>query len=474
MMPKHNDLVTHHSPSVVQSNFIPMSDTAGSHKLGFPASEAQRREIFLTSERIRLRQFRHNQTEIERRIRLNKQKRIDAARVCATFSSLDRAVSDDFQQDINIVSSYSTAKRQSDSPAPITKRVCPSLKNNDGCHPLSFEQCWGHDNLGANKNLQLLPVDYLPKVGYSPYQDLEFISLPYFAPSPVKRTGPASQCPSVPMLPVYRPFLPSSCPFPTAEVVSRLPSSSEVVPKSVIASQNFPNPCRLAANVNSIPSQITCTFGSDIVLEYAIENVENVPTFGAGESHSQLDPSVVCPSPFISEPYCIPVVANYLSRFLPMSLPARPNPHDPNQVLIEFLQSKAEETRHNEIYNLAVYKFCDSVCEICRRKFYRSQVCNTKNPGRQYLPAPLSCKSIILLCYRCRTHVLNAKETKCPSRAFWNHMDPGPQPDVIKNLSQAEIRSLSRMIPFVKIIEFDGRFGQFGFKGQVILFAQDI
>jgi len=47
-------------------------------------------------------------------------------------------------------------------------------------------------------------------------------------------------------------------------------------------------------------------------------------------------------------------------------------------------------------------------------------------------------------------------------------------PDVIKNLIDMEQRLLSRIIPFVKIIKLGGRFGQSGFKGQAILFAQDI
>ncbi|KAJ8685141.1 hypothetical protein QAD02_020934 [Eretmocerus hayati] len=52
--------------------------------------------------------------------------------------------------------------------------------------------------------------------------------------------------------------------------------------------------------------------------------------------------------------------------------------------------------------------------------------------------------------------------------------DPGPIPVELQQLSQSEIRLLSRIIPFVKIIKLSGRFGQFRFKGQAILFAQDV
>ncbi|XP_029671986.1 uncharacterized protein LOC115240773 [Formica exsecta] len=47
-------------------------------------------------------------------------------------------------------------------------------------------------------------------------------------------------------------------------------------------------------------------------------------------------------------------------------------------------------------------------------------------------------------------------------------------PDVIRNLSDMEQRLLSRIVPFIKIIKLGGRFGQSGFRGQAVLFAQDI
>lgn len=46
-------------------------------------------------------------------------------------------------------------------------------------------------------------------------------------------------------------------------------------------------------------------------------------------------------------------------------------------------------------------------------------------------------------------------------------------PDIIKQLTQSEQRLLSRK-PFVKIVKYDGLFGQYGFRGQAVLFAQDI
>ena len=41
-------------------------------------------------------------------------------------------------------------------------------------------------------------------------------------------------------------------------------------------------------------------------------------------------------------------------------------------------------------------------------------------------------------------------------------------------MTQAEQGLLTRVVPFIKIVKLSGQFGQFGFKGQAILFAKDI
>lgn len=53
-------------------------------------------------------------------------------------------------------------------------------------------------------------------------------------------------------------------------------------------------------------------------------------------------------------------------------------------------------------------------------------------------------------------------------------MDPGSIPNLIAELSQAEQRLISRIIPFVKIIKLSGVFGQYSFRGQAVLFALDV
>ncbi|GBP81603.1 hypothetical protein EVAR_21233_1 [Eumeta japonica] len=53
-------------------------------------------------------------------------------------------------------------------------------------------------------------------------------------------------------------------------------------------------------------------------------------------------------------------------------------------------------------------------------------------------------------------------------------MDPGTIPDELSDLTDVEKRLLARVIVYVKIIRYEGRWGQYGFKGQAILFAQDL
>ncbi|UYV75572.1 K02A2.6-like [Cordylochernes scorpioides] len=119
--------------------------------------------------------------------------------------------------------------------------------------------------------------------------------------------------------------------------------------------------------------------------------------------------------------------------------------------------------------------YCGSICEICTKRTYPNQVTTYKvsTSKASYLPAELAQNTTLLLCHRCNKHVNSSKQTP-PSKAYWNSLDPGAIPEVILQLSQPEQRLLSRIIPFVKIVRYSGRFGQYGCKGQAILFAQDI
>lgn len=123
----------------------------------------------------------------------------------------------------------------------------------------------------------------------------------------------------------------------------------------------------------------------------------------------------------------------------------------------------------------AINTFCDRICEICLKQCYPNQVVNYRNVvAKSYLPEELANKDVLIVCHRCNTHLKNGQKKKCPSKAYWNNLDPGIIPDVISALTEPERRLLARIIPFVKVIKFNGRFGQYGFQGNATLFALDI
>lgn len=118
--------------------------------------------------------------------------------------------------------------------------------------------------------------------------------------------------------------------------------------------------------------------------------------------------------------------------------------------------------------------YAEKVCEVCTKKCYpkQVQVFRLRNPP-DYLPPELVAKEALTLCHRCKTHI-SSKKTNPPAKSYWNHLDPGPIPPELEVLSQSEQRLLARINPFLKIIKCSGLYGQYGFKGQAVLFATDI
>ncbi len=94
-------------------------------------------------------------------------------------------------------------------------------------------------------------------------------------------------------------------------------------------------------------------------------------------------------------------------------------------------------------------------------------------PQKSYLPSELLQKDVLHLCFRCHKHV-SSQKTASPPKAYWNHLQPGTIPPELLNLSEAERGLLCRIVPFVKVVKLSGHFGQYGFKGQAVLFAKDI
>lgn len=88
------------------------------------------------------------------------------------------------------------------------------------------------------------------------------------------------------------------------------------------------------------------------------------------------------------------------------------------------------------------------------------EICLDVTNRKKYLPNELKERGKLYLCYRCRMHSASKKNV-CPSNAYWNNLDPGSIPEELLNLSEAEQRLLSRIIPFMKIVKLSGRFGQY-------------
>lgn len=120
----------------------------------------------------------------------------------------------------------------------------------------------------------------------------------------------------------------------------------------------------------------------------------------------------------------------------------------------------------------------DKICQICKKHCYPKQILKSfpSDIAKVYLPDVLKSAGILLCCRRCHNHITSKNKTKnyCPPKAYWNNVEPGKIPEEIKVLSQVEKRLLARVIANIKVVKYDGIFGQYGFRGQVVLFAQNI
>jgi hypothetical protein len=128
-----------------------------------------------------------------------------------------------------------------------------------------------------------------------------------------------------------------------------------------------------------------------------------------------------------------------------------------------------------QAFHQAINVFANQICEVCKKRCYPNQVsrCVPNVIAAVYLPTVLAQKDTLLLCHRCKTHLTSNKNFS-PSKAYWNNLDPGLIPPEISELTDVEVRLLARIIVFAKLVRYEGRFGQYGFNGQVILFAQDV
>ncbi|XP_054711929.1 lysophospholipase D GDPD1-like [Uloborus diversus] len=111
-----------------------------------------------------------------------------------------------------------------------------------------------------------------------------------------------------------------------------------------------------------------------------------------------------------------------------------------------------------EAFKMSINVYADQCCDVCTKTCYPNQVVKFKVPE-----AP-----------NCKANLADPKKRLFPPKTYWNRLDPGPVSKEIKVLTRSEVGLLSRVHAFMKIIKFDGRFGQYGFRGLATLFAQDI
>ncbi|CAG4958798.1 unnamed protein product [Colias eurytheme] len=126
-------------------------------------------------------------------------------------------------------------------------------------------------------------------------------------------------------------------------------------------------------------------------------------------------------------------------------------------------------TNSDATFNEAISQVADVVCYVCHKLLYKKQSRSILTANITVLPQNVSDR--IDCCNRCANKL---SRNQCPSNAFWNNMTVAPIPPEIECLSEMELRLISRIKPFIKVVRLGGRYGQQGFKGQAILFAQQV
>ena len=133
---------------------------------------------------------------------------------------------------------------------------------------------------------------------------------------------------------------------------------------------------------------------------------------------------------------------------------------------VEKRQQLVEDTN----FEVQISQVAEIVCYSCDKLLYQKQACRITVLTNITL-LPQGHPDEIVCCNRCANYI---SKNKTPSMAFWNNMSVVPIPTELQCLNEMEIRLVSRIRPFIKVVRLGGKFGQEGFKGQAILFAQQV
>lgn len=118
----------------------------------------------------------------------------------------------------------------------------------------------------------------------------------------------------------------------------------------------------------------------------------------------------------------------------------------------------------------AISQLSEVPCFVCKKLLYPKQ-CRNFIVTANITVIPVNSTESIICCDR-RTKKI--EKNQCSSNAFWNNMTVSPIREELASLSEIELKLISRIKPFVKVLSLGGRYGQQGFKGQAVLFAQQI
>jgi len=84
-----------------------------------------------------------------------------------------------------------------------------------------------------------------------------------------------------------------------------------------------------------------------------------------------------------------------------------------------------------------IWSFADIVCDVCKKLYYKKQICVTKITAASIdiFPNELRELNEIITCFGCANLL---KKGKIPTQAYWNAMFLDEIPDIIRNLSDME------------------------------------